>query len=159
MLRLCFGLLFVGMAAAVHASEEKGMEALISGPIQTTTRLEPSGTDSQFPYKPSDSGVMLNRTAVVATANVARGGSGFGSTSESLYLSQPEKETAPATDGRWSENDNGSRILSLARYKSVEFSGEQFKVTLHQDSALIEAGHFKVGLRSGTTSMLWSTAL
>lgn len=159
MLRLYSGLLFVGMAATVHASEEKGMEALISGPNQTTTRVERSGTDSQFQYKPSDSIVMLNRTAVVATPNEARGGSGLGGTSESRYFSQPEKETAPATDGRWSGNDNGSRILSLVRYKSVEFSGEQFRVTLHQDSALIERGHFKVGLRSGTTSMLWSKPL
>lgn len=159
MLRVYLGLLFAGMAAAAHASEEKGVEALISEPGQTTTRFVRSGPDTLFRYKPGDSGVMANRTAVVATAGAALGGSGSGTASQSLCISQAGKENAPATDARWSRNDNGNRILSLARHKRVEFGVEEFKVTLHQDSASIEAGHVKVGLRGGTTSMWWTKAL
>lgn len=160
MLRLYFGLLFVGVAAAAHASEDKGGKVLTPKPDQATPRLVLSGTDFLSPSKPGDKIVVLNRTPVAATADAALGGSGLGSTSESFSISQPENETAPATEAaRWRKNVGGNRILTLARHKRVEFNGEQFKVTLRQGSALIEAGNFKVGLQSGSTLMLWSKAL
>lgn len=159
MLHLYFGLLLVGMAASAHASQENGGKVLIPETDQTTTRFVSSGTDFPFSYKPGESCVVLDRTAVAATAGVAQGGLGSGSPSALLQISQPEKETAPATTARWGKYDGGSRILSLARHKRVEFNAEQFKVTLRQDSALIEAGHLKVGLRSGATSMVWVKAL
>ncbi len=159
MFRLYFGLLLVGLTAAAHASEATGGDVLISQPDQPATRFAGSGTDVLSPCKPSGNSVVLKRAAIVAPTDVALGGSGFGTASGLSPVSQPKKETAAATPARWGENVGGNQILSLVRHKRVEFTGEQYKVTLRQDSALIEAGHLKVALRSGSTSMLWSKAL
>ncbi len=161
MLRIYFGLLIVGLTAAAHASEENGGKVLTPRPDQTTTQLARSDTDFLSPYKSGEYSVVLNRTAVVATADVALGGSGTGNTSKPLSKSQPENESAPATEAARLRNyAGGNRILTLARHKRVEFNGEQFKVTLRQDSAMIEAGPLTVGLRSGgATSMMWNKAL
>lgn len=157
MFRLYFGLLFVGFAAAAHASEAMGGDVLLSQPDQSSVQIVRSDTDYLSPYRSGDSSVVLNRTA----NNVALGGSRFGSSSELFSVFKPEKEPALATNARWSwsKNESGNRILSLARHKRVEFNGDRFKVTLRQDSASIEAGNLKVALRSGSTSMLWSKAL
>jgi hypothetical protein len=160
MLRICFGLLLVGLTAAAHASEEKGGKVFTPESDQTATQLARSDAGVLFPYKQGKDSVVLNRTAVAATANAALSGSGTGSASDPFPFSQPENETAPATEAAHLRNYGGrNRFLTLARHKRIEFNGEQFKVTLRQDSALIEAGPLKVGLRSGSTSMIWSKAL
>lgn len=160
MLRLFIGLLFVGMNAAAHASEEKSGKVPTPKPFPTPTMLASSDRDFPSTHKPNGNSVVLDRTAVFEPADVALGGTGTGSTYATHSLSLPKTEIAPATDARWRNNyGGGSRILTLVHHKHVELNGEQYKVTLHRDSALIETGSLKVGLSSGLTSMMWSKAL
>jgi hypothetical protein len=96
---------------------------------------------------------VLTRTSYTAPA-----GSGFGNTTRLSSVAEPKKETMQATNSRWHEISGGARA-PLSHLTRVEFNGERFKVTLRPDSASMETGNFKVALRSGSTSLLWSKAL
>jgi len=159
MFRLYFGLLLAGLSAAAHASEVGVEGVLISQPDQSATQFVGSCIEVLSPYKPSGNSVTLKRADAAAPTDVALDGSGFGAASELFQVSKPEKETAAPAPARWSENVGGNQVLSLVHHKRVKFTGEQYKVTLYRDSALIETGQLKVVLRSGSTSMLWSIAL
>ena len=72
-------------------------------------------------------------------------------------VAEQKKETIHETTSR--PVNLGSIRDALSYLKRVELNGERFKVTLRSDSALMETGNFRIALRSGSTSMMWSRAL
>ena len=159
-----FGLLFVGMTAAAHASEENGDRMPAQEAGQTTSRSADVCIDFLSAGNPGKSIVALDSTTAVGTEDTEHGSSkkdrisGLHA-SGPLTILQQSKESAHPAGLRWNKNSDGYRLLRLARHKRIEFNSERYKVTLHHESALIEAGSIKVGLGSGSTSLTWSKAL
>ena len=154
-----FGLLFVGMTAAAHASGENGDRISVQEAGQTTSRSVDVCIDFLSADDPKNNGVAHSRSSVVAAGDVAQGSPGKDRISGSFTILQESKDSTHTTGLRWNKNSDGYRLLRMARHKRIELNSAQYKVTLQHESALIEAGSIKVGLGFGSTSVTWSRAL
>ncbi len=115
MFRMCFGLIFVGMAIAAHTAQSE--EVSVARDLKVLTiRQAYSGADWLFPYQ-------INTDMVLAHAeNTTHVGSKFSHTLRLGIVAEPKKETVWATNARWQIATDSDRVLlsPLLRFESQE---------------------------------------
>lgn len=164
MLRVGFGLVFVGLVGATQAAQSDE-DFFVPKHNLLTTRLVHSSTDFLPPYQFSASVVL---TRLPDTAPI---GFGVGSAFQLSSAAKPKQETAKATNALWQQAyDDGHislpRLLSVElkeervnttfRPRSILIEGERLKITFRPQSALIEREVFKIMLQPHSVSVLWS---
>ncbi|MDD5300350.1 MAG: hypothetical protein PHD65_07630 [Gallionella sp.] len=115
MLRICVGLIFVGLAVAAHTAQSEespfapGLDILTIQPVRASA-------DRLLPYHLNAS-ITLTRSAEAAPA-----GSGFGNTPQFHIVAEPKKEAVWSTNARWQIAPDSDRIsLSpVLRFESKE---------------------------------------
>lgn len=168
MLRMCAGLLFIGLAVAAHtAHSEEGSFA--PGLDILTIQLARADAD-RLPAYQLDANVAFTRSPVAAPDWL-----GLTSPPQSRPATNPETDAAQATSSHWRQTyDN--YLISLQRQLSIGFKfrgeqtsialqphsvvihREQLKITFQPKSALIENGQFKIMFQPHLTSVTWGKA-
>ena len=161
-LRICLGLMFVGLTVAARtAQSEEGSFA----PDLDILTIQPERTDADWliPYRFGAS-VALTRTPSAAPIESA-----FGSTSglssvakaqpeavhEKNLFVQPDRERI-SLRGLLRVEFKGALFNTTFRPQSVEFKGELLKMTFRPQSASIEGGRLKLTLEPHAASLSWS---
>lgn len=120
MLRMCFGLVFVGLAVAAHTAQSE--ESSFASDLEILT-IQPvrSYAGWLLPYR-----ISMN-IALTRSADTAPAGSGLIHTPRLHPVANPKKETAWPTNARWQIARDSDRVsLSpLLRFESV---GERIEI-------------------------------
>ena len=115
MLRMCFGLMFVGMAVAAHTAQSE--EGSFARDLDILT-IQPgySGADWLFPYQ-IKTDIVLARAESTAPVR-----SGLSSTLRLGLVAEPKKETVWPTNARWqiTPDSNRASLSPLLRFGSQE---------------------------------------
>lgn len=120
MLRMCFWLIFVGLAVAAHtAQSEEGFFA----PDLDILTIQPvrSGNDWLIPYR-FDTNFALTRHEDVASV-----GTGLSNTPRLHIVAEPKKEAAWSTNPRW-RIASDSEHASLSPTLRFESKGERVEI-------------------------------
>lgn len=165
MLRMCVGVLFVGLAVTAHtAQSEEGSSA----PDLNILSVQLARADAELPTYQLNANVAVSRSSVIAPGK-------FGLfNSPPLYLStNPEILSARVPSTQWRQADE-NYLVSLQRHLSVEFKfgggqtnialqphsiviyRERVKITFRSQSALIENGQFKIMFQPHSASVTWA---
>jgi len=165
-LRICCGLVFVGLSMAACTAQSE--EASLASDLDILT-IQPAHSGGNFlpPYQFSAS-VVLARFPDTTSTELESGGA-----PQLFSAAKPQQETAHTINTPWPQAYDGNRV-SLPRLLRVEFKGdlanitfkprtvliegEQVKLTLRPQSALIEKKQLKVMLQPHSVSMLWGKA-
>lgn len=164
MLRMCVGLLFVGLVVAAHTVQSK--EDFFAPALDILTiQLARPDIDWLLPYQ-LNANVALPRLAHTMPVWY-----GFNDPSRLHLITEPEKEAVQVTSANGQQTYDSYRI-SLQRLLSLEFKGdqtsiafqpsaiviqrEQVRFTFRSQSALIETDQFKVLLQPHSASVLWN---
>ena len=150
MWRQYLGLLLCGSSFSAIAGEmDRGMPAYT---------FNPSTIQDARPVPDSTSSCRCGESVVfTGKAVIAPVPSFLGSASQPFPVAEQNEDTIHGITGR--HEGIGSRLGTLLRLKRIDFNGERFKITLRSEAASMEAGHLKVSLQSGLTSIMWSQAL
>lgn len=138
MLRMCFGLVIVGLAVASNkARSEEGFFA----PDLAILSIQPVRTDSNWllPYQFSAS-VVLNH---LPSATPVRFGSGGIS---QFSVTKPQQEAFRATNSHWQQTYDDDRV-SLQRLLRIEFKGEHANISFRPRLVSIERGLIKISFQ------------
>lgn len=165
MIRMCFGLVFAGLAVASNTAHSE--EGSITPDLAILT-IQPVRTDPSWllPDQFSASVVLTHQPVTTPI--------GFGSDGTSQFsVTKPQQETVLATKSHWQPTYDDNRI-SLLRLLRLEFKGglanisvqprlisiegERLKVTFQPQSALIEEGQLKILLQSHSVMIMRSKA-
>lgn len=140
MLRLCLGVVLVGLVAATQAAEFD--EDIFAPELNLfTTQPVHSGFNFMLHYQFSASVVFIRSPDTALTEPA------LDSTFQLPFVAQPQQETTRATPSYWQQAYDGNRI-SLQRLLSVEFKGERANITFRPRSVLIEGEQFRITFRS-----------
>lgn len=119
MLRMCFGLIFVGLAVTAHtAQSEDGSFA----PDLDILTIQPVHSDAGWllPYRLKVN-IALTRPDDTAI------GSGLSNTPQLHLIDEPKKETVWLTDARWQGTPNRDHV-SLSPILRFESKGEMIEI-------------------------------
>jgi hypothetical protein len=119
-LRLCFGLIFAGMAIAAHTAQSEEnpfapeLEILTIQPVRAST-------DWPFTYR-LDTSIALTRSEDNAPV-----GSGASNTPRLHIIAEPKKEAAWSKKAHWqiSPDNNNASLSPILRFES---KGERFEI-------------------------------
>ncbi len=118
--RMCFGLVFVGLAIAAQTAQSaensfaRDMSILTIQPVH-------SGADRPFPYQLNVSVVLIR------SADTAPVGAGFGNTPRLHLVTEPKKDAVRPIDARWQATPDSDRI-SLSPLLRFESEGERIEI-------------------------------
>ena len=165
-LRICCGLVFVGLSMAAYTAQSE--EGSLASDLDILT-IQPahSGDDFLPPYQFSASVVLARLPDTTLT------GLESGDAPQLFSAVKPQPETVNTVNAPRQQAYDGSRV-SLPRLLRVEFKGnlanitfkprmvliegEQVKITFRPQSTLIEKKQLKVMLQPHSVSMLWGKA-
>lgn len=120
LLRMCFGLVFVGLAVAVQAAQSE--EGYFAPDLDILT-IQPLRSDAGWllPYQFNTSVVLIR------SEDSAPVGSGFSNTPRLHLVAEPKRETLWPTSARWQITSDSDRIslLPLLRFES---KGERIEI-------------------------------
>lgn len=120
MLRMCFGLVFVGLAVVAHtAQSEEGSFA----PDLDILTIQPvrSVADWLLPDR------LNTNVALTRSADTASVWSGFSNTPRLHLVAEPKKEAVWSTDARWQVTPDSDRV-SLSTLLRFESKGERIEI-------------------------------
>ena len=120
MLRMCFGLVFIGLAVAAHTAQSEESPFAPELDILTIQPVRVNG-DRLLPYR-FNANITLTRSEDAAPA-----GSGFGNTPRLHIVAEPKKEATWSTSSRWQVTPDSDRI-SLSPVLRFESKGERFEI-------------------------------
>ncbi len=140
-----FGLLFWGTLVSANAAETNGY-------------LFPSEHDSSSNQEVRRVLDDFSRSRYGKNDESSRTGLSFGDVSQLSFAAGQKSERIPATDHPAGSGNLLVALVEMKRLKRIEFNAENYKVTLRSDAASMETDHLRITLRSGSTSMMWSTA-
>lgn len=126
MFRMCFGLVFAGMAVAAHTAQSAEGSFARDLDILSIQRV-PSGTDWLFPYQVR-ADIVLARPE-----NIAPVRSGFSNTLRLGLVAEPKEETAWSTNARW-QIAPGSDRTSLSPILHLESKGDRLEIKPRRNS-------------------------
>lgn len=120
MLRMCFGLVFVGLAVAAHTAQSE--ESSLASDLEILT-IQPVRLDADWlrPYR-----ISMN-IALARSMDSAPIGSGLSHTPRLHPVANPKEETAWPTNVRWQIAHDSDRI-SLSPLLRFESAGERIEV-------------------------------
>lgn len=120
MLRMCFGLVFVGLAVATHTAQSE--ESSLASDLEILT-IQPVRPDVDWlrPYRISMS------FALTRSMDSAPIGAGLSYTPRLHPVANPKKETAWPTNARWQIARDSGRV-SLSPLLRFESAGERIEV-------------------------------
>lgn len=115
MLRMCFGLVFVGLSVAAHTAQSEESSLTPNVDILTIQPMR-SGADRLFPYR------LNMNIALTSSANAAPVGSVSSNTPQLHIVAEQKKEALWSTSSRWQITPDNERIsLSpVLRFESKE---------------------------------------
>lgn len=120
MLRMCFGLVFVGLAVAAHTAQSE--ESSLAADLEILT-IQPVRPDADWlrPYRISMS------FALTHSMDSAPIGAGLSYTPRLHPVANPKKEIAWPTNARWQIARDSGRV-SLSHMLRFELAGERIEV-------------------------------
>lgn len=119
-LRICFGLVFVGLAIAAHTAQSEESSFAHDMSILTIQPVR-SGADRLLPYQFNVS-VVLTRPADTTPV-----GAGFSNTPRLHLVTEPKKDTVWPIDAHWQATPDSDRI-SLSPLLRFESKGERIEI-------------------------------
>lgn len=124
--RMCFGLMFVGMAVAAHtARSEEGFFARDLDIL--TIQRAPSGADWLFPYQ------VRTDIVLARSGNIVPVGYGFSNALRLGLVAEPKEETAWSTNARWQIAPSSDRT-SLSPILHLESKGDRLEIKPRRNS-------------------------
>lgn len=129
MLRMCFGLVFVGLAVAAHTAQSEESSFAPDLDILTVQPVR-SDTDSLLPYR------LNMNIALTRSADTTPAGSGFSNAPRLHLIAEPKKETAWSTDARWKTTPDSDRI-SLSPLLRFDSKGERIEIKPRRHSVWV----------------------
>jgi len=120
MLRMCFGLVFVGLAVAAHTAQSE--ESSFASDLEILT-IQPVRSDAVWPHPYR---ISMN-IALTRSADTTPIGSGLSYTPRLHPVANPKKETTWPTNARWQIARNSDRI-SLSPLLRFESEGERIEI-------------------------------
>ena len=130
MLRMCFGLVFIGLAVASHTVQSK--EGSFAPDLDILT-IQPVRADADWllPYRLNTS-IALGRSADTAPV-----GSVFSNTPRLYLVAEPKKESVWSTDARWQVAPDSEQV-SLSPVLRFESKGERIEIKPRRRSIWFE---------------------
>lgn len=128
-LRICFGLVFAGLAVAAHTAQSE--ESSFAPDLDILT-IQPvrSDADSLLPYR------LNMNIALTRSADTAPVGSGFNNAPRLHLIAEPIKEAVWPTAARWQVTPDSDRI-SLSPLLRFESKGERFEIKPRRHSVWV----------------------
>jgi hypothetical protein len=129
MLRMCFGLVFVGMAVATHTAQSEEnpfapeLEILTIQPVRASA-------DWLLPYR------LDTNIALIRPTDATSVGSGSSNTPRLHIVAEPKKEAAWSTKAHWQIAPNNSNA-SLSPILRFESKGERFEIKPRRHSVWV----------------------
>lgn len=126
MLRICVGLIFVGLAVAAHTAQSE--ESPFAPDLDILT-IQPvrANNDRLLPYQ-FNASITLTRSEDIVPA-----GSGFGNTPRLHIIAEPKKEAIWSVNSRWQVTPDSDRI-SLSPVLRFESKGERLEIKPRRNS-------------------------
>lgn len=119
MLRVCFGLVFVGLTVAAHTAQSEENPFAPDLDILTIQSVRANGDLLTYRFNAS---ITLTRSADTAPA-----GSGFSNTPQLHAVAEPGKETVWPTNSRWQVTPYSDHV-SLSPALRFESKGGRFEI-------------------------------
>jgi len=170
MLRMCVGVLFVGLAVTAHTAQS---EEDSSAPDLNILSVQLARADAELPTYQLNANVAVSRSSVIAPGKFGFGKFGLFNSPPSHLSTNPETLSAQVPSTQWRQTDD-NYLVSLQRHLSVEFKfgggqtnialqphsiviyRERVKITFRPQSALIENGQFKIMFQPHSASVTWA---
>jgi len=129
MLRMCFGLVFVGLAVAAHTAQSE--ESRFAPDLDILTiHLANSDADSLLHYR-LNANVALTRSAETAPI-----GSGFSNAPQLRLIAEPKKETVWPIHTHWQVTSDSDRA-SLSPLLRFESKGDRIEIKPRRHSVWV----------------------